>query len=199
MRVKLPTALTSSVLRPHISPIPPYPLLQACSPCSILVPTTEPPLPSHRRHPIRTLTSTSPLSKKGGKQESKRTVPLNAAKTSGLDPFDFSDFQAAISRAQERLKTDLGKIKAGGRDPEVVENVRVRLGKGEGGREREMVRVGDLASVVPRGRNVAVLVGEKDVSIQFHCFVICSWAIAREREREHWHLSEERKKKELAD
>lgn len=47
----------------------------------------------------------------------------------------------------------------------MVEGVRVRLNKGEGGKEREMVRLGDVASVVPRGRNVAVLVGEKDVSI----------------------------------
>lgn len=38
--------------------------------------------------------------------------------------------------------------------------------KGEGGgkRERESVRLSDVASVVARGRNVAVMVGEKDVS-----------------------------------
>lgn len=51
----------------------------------------------------------------------------------------------------------------------MVENVRVRLGKGEGGKEKErekgMVRLGELASVVLRGRNVAILVGEKDVSV----------------------------------
>ncbi len=66
-----------------------------------------------------------------------------------------------MSRAHERLKNDLSKIKAGGKDPEVIEDVRVRLTKGE----KETVKLADVASVVPRGRNVAVLVGEKDVSI----------------------------------
>ena len=50
----------------------------------------------------------------------------------------------------------------------MVENVRVRLSKAD--REKEMVRLGELASVVPRGRNVAVLVGEKDVSVTFDTF-----------------------------
>lgn len=161
MRVKLPTVLTDSVLRPYTAPILPCPLLQACSRCNL---PTNRPLP-HRPHPLRTLTTTPPFSKKGGKQESKRTVPLNAEKTKGLDPFDFSDLEAAVSRAHEHLKYDLSRIKAGGKDPEVIENVRVRLTKGE----KQMVKLGDVASAVSRGRNVAVLVGEKDVSISFAC------------------------------
>ena len=166
MPVKLPTALTDSVLRPYVSPILPRPLLQACYRCSVLLPANQP-LP-RRLHPLRTLTTTPVLSKKGGKQESKRTVPLNAEKTKGLDPFDFSDLEAAVARAHERLKHDLSKIKAGGKDPEVIENVRVRLTKGE----KQTEKLGDVASVVPRGRNVAVLVGEKDVSISFAAFWI---------------------------
>ena len=165
MRLKLPTALTDSVLRPYVSPVLPCSLSQACSRCHILLLSTNQPLP-HRPHPHRTLTTTPLLSKKGGKQESKRTVPLNAEKTKGLDPFDFSDLEAAVSRAHERLKHDLSSIKAGGKDPEVIENVRVRLTKGE----KQTVKLGDVASVVPRGRNVAVLVGEKDVSISFAAF-----------------------------
>lgn len=51
-------------------------------------------------------------------------------------------------------------MKAGGRNPEGIENVRVKLDKGS----RESVKLGDVASVVFRGRNVGVLVGEKDVS-----------------------------------
>ena len=73
-----------------------------------------------------------------------------------------------MSRAHERLKNDLSKIKAGGKDPEVIENVRVRLSKAE----KETVKLGDVASVVPRGRNVAVLVGEKDVSISRCCWTL---------------------------
>ena len=160
MRVKLPTPLTDSILRSNVAPVLPCPLLQACFRSSVLpFPPNQP--PPHPPHPHRTLTTTPPISKKGGKQESKRTVPLNASKTKGLDPFDFSDLEAAISRAHERLKTDISRIKAGGKDPEVIENVRVRLTKGG----KEVVKVGDVASVVVRGRNVAVLVGEKDVGI----------------------------------
>lgn len=55
----------------------------------------------------------------------------------------------------------MGKIRAGGLGPEAVEDVRVSLGKGRG----EKVRVGDVASVVVRGRNVGVLVGEKEVCL----------------------------------
>ena len=60
------------------------------------------------------------------------------------------------------MKSELAKIKAGGRNPESIENVRVKLNKEKG--SKETVKLGDLASVVPRGRNVGVLVGEKDVS-----------------------------------
>ena len=84
-----------------------------------------------------------------------------------------------MSRAHERLKHDLSKIKAGGKDPEVIENVRVRLNKAE----KETVKLGDVASVVPRGRNVAVLVGEKDVSISFAAFwMLGNWNKCREEE-----------------
>lgn len=90
-------------------------------------------------------------------------MPLDAAKTEGLDPFDHSDYKAAIKRAHEHLKSELAKIKAGGRSAESIEGVKVRLVK-EG---KETVPLRDVASVVPRGRNVAVLVGEKDVSSIF--------------------------------
>ena len=120
----------------------------------------------------RNLTTTSLLSKRGGKQESKRTVSLNAAKTQSVDPFDLSDYKAAVSRAQEHLKSELVKVKAGGRNPSVVEDARVRLiskgkedGKGNERGKRDSVRLGDIASVVKRGRNLAILVGEKEVRL----------------------------------
>ena len=55
-------------------------------------------------------------------------------------------------------------MKAGGiaRDLEALEGIKVQLEKdgGKGG----SVKVGDLAQVLPRGKNVVVLIGEKDVS-----------------------------------
>lgn len=73
------------------------------------------------------------------------------------------------------------KIKAGGRNAEEIEGLRVVLGNGAGkgsgdgkgkgekgkgkGDRGESVKLGDVASVVARGRNVGVLVGEKDVRL----------------------------------
>ncbi|KAF7902251.1 hypothetical protein EAF00_002154 [Botryotinia globosa] len=76
------------------------------------------------------------------------------------DPFDFSTLQAGIDKSLEKLKNDLGKLRTGGRfNPEVLEGLRVKLGKDA----KENFRLGDLAQVLPKGgRSVVVLVGEKD-------------------------------------
>ena len=130
MRVKQPTTLVDSSLHPRMQIYLRLRSSQSRSRHSALPPLTSQPLPPNSNS-IRTLSTTPTLFKKGGKQESKRTATLNAEKTAGLDPFDFSDYEAAVARAHERLRNDLGKIKAGGRDPEAIEKVRVRLGKGE--------------------------------------------------------------------
>lgn len=158
----------------------------------------------------RTLTSTAPLLKKGGKQDSKRTVPHNAAialahshsqsgdgnddpeapsEAAAIDAFDFTDYKAAIERAHEHLRGQLGTIRAsgggGGRrgSAEEIEGARVWLGgkgggrgkkkeeEGEEGEEARVVKLGDVASVVARGRNVGVLVGEKKVRFLFYLFL----------------------------
>lgn len=169
MRAQLPTVLSTKLT--HTRPRP--------------LPSTTTFFPYHLHLPPipRTLTTTPPFLKKGGKQDSKRTVSLNASKAQNTttDPFDFSDYTAAIGRAHEHLKSELSKIKAGGRNAGEIEGLRVVLGKrereggererergggrgnGGGKREREGVKLGDVASVVARGRNVGVLVGEKDV------------------------------------
>ncbi|APA10064.1 predicted protein [Sclerotinia sclerotiorum 1980 UF-70] len=76
------------------------------------------------------------------------------------DPFDFSTLQTGIDKSLEKLKNDLGKLRTGGRfNPEVLEGLRVKLGKDA----KESFRLGDLAQVLPKGgRSVVVLVGEKD-------------------------------------
>jgi ribosome recycling factor len=62
----------------------------------------------------------------------------------------------------ERLKKDLSKLRAGGRfNPEVVEQLRVQPDRGS----TQMVKLSDIAQVIPKGRVVQVMVGEKDVSI----------------------------------
>ena len=105
-----------------------------------------------------------------------------------MDAFDFSDYTAAVARAHEHLKAELSKIKAGGRNAGEIEGLRVVFGKkkedggggekgggggkgkGKGRAELESVKLGDVASVVARGRNIGVLVGEKDVrSVAFSC------------------------------
>lgn len=172
----------------------------------------------------RTLTSTAPLLKKGGKQDSKRTVPHNAAialahshsqsgdgnddpeapsEAAAIDAFDFTDYKAAIERAHEHLRGQLGTIRAagggGGRrgSAEEIEGARVWLGgggsgggkgksggrgkkeeEGEEGEEARVVKLGDVASVVARGRNVGVLVGEKKVRFFFiYFFLLLSYSL----------------------
>lgn len=126
-------------------------------------------LPYLRNAPVaqvscRHFTATLPYRKSGGKQNNKSNVEKAVQKTAGSDdPFDFSDYETAITKAHEYLKSEISKIKAGGRGVEGIEEIHVNLGKGKEKSKSDMVRVGDLASVVARGRNVIVIVGEKDV------------------------------------
>ena len=116
-------------------------------------------------HIFRSSFSTTSLyCKSGGKQHNKSNVDKAVQKTAGSDdPFDFSDYEDAISKAHGHLKSEVSKIKAGGRDVEGIEGIRVNLGKGNQKGKGNVVRVGDLASVVARGRNVVIMVAEKDV------------------------------------
>ncbi|MCJ1387428.1 hypothetical protein MMC18_000271 [Xylographa bjoerkii] len=110
----------------------------------------------------RDFSTTRPHLKKGQRDEPKRTVEKAAVRSEAADndPYDFSDLEAGIDRALDRLNDDLAKLKPGGRfNPDVLEALRVSLVKGS----RETVKLADLAQVVPRGgRTVVVLVGEAD-------------------------------------
>lgn len=101
---------------------------------------------------------------KGGGSESASSSSEPAV--GGEDPFDFSAFEDSIKRAIETLKTDVSKIRTGGRlNPEVIENFKVVVDKSK----KETVRLGDLAQVIPKGgRMVTVLVGDEEV----RCFYI---------------------------
>ncbi|KAK5006026.1 hypothetical protein LTR60_006086 [Cryomyces antarcticus] len=86
--------------------------------------------------------------------------PSSSASPAADDPFDFSVLESDIAKVHERLQHELKKLRSGGRfNPEVLEALRVHLVKGG----KESVRLGDVAQVIPKGRVVQLVVGEKDV------------------------------------
>ncbi len=104
--------------------------------------------------------TTSPcLYKKGGKaaREERRAT---GTETGTEDPSDFTALESDIAAAIEQLRDDLSKLRAGGRfNTEVLEDLRVQPDKNS----KQWVRLSDLAQVIPKGRTVQILVGEKDV------------------------------------
>ena len=76
------------------------------------------------------------------------------------DPSDFNILESDIAAAIEQLRDDLSKLRAGGRfNSEVLEDLRVQPDKNS----KQWVRLSDLAQVIPKGRTIQILVGEKDV------------------------------------
>ena len=109
---------------------------------------------------VRLFSTTPCLLKKGGKatRDDKQDLPKDST-TSNEDPSDFSALEADIASVIERLKNDLSKLRAGGRfNPEVLENLRVQPEKSS----TQTVKLSDVAQVIPKGRTVQILVGEKD-------------------------------------
>ena len=162
-RLQCPSA-TRSILTSIHRPISPVVLRSTCS-CYC---------------DLRPFSTATPLFKKGGgKQEQKRTVEINSAKTEGKDDaLDFSGFHHEIDKATNFLKGELSRLKAGGLNLEAIEDLRVNLGTpsgaGGGGPKKDgsrsggkgkmdTVKLGDVAQVVPRGRIVIIMVGEKEV------------------------------------
>ena len=128
------------------------------------------PHPQQPLSPRRPFSTTPSLLKKGAKaarDESKSNSASQKDASPTDDPADFSALEADIAAAVERLKDDLSKLRAGGRfNPEVLENLRVQPDKTSGAK----VRLSDVAQVVPKGRIVQVLVGERDVSFWIPSF-----------------------------
>ncbi|WPH02488.1 Hypothetical protein R9X50_00535300 [Acrodontium crateriforme] len=107
----------------------------------------------------RNFASSSCFQKKGGKQAREEKRAESPKDAQAEDPFDFSTLEKDIANVLERLKTDLSKLRAGGRfNPEVLEVLRVQPNKAES----TTVKLGDLAQVIPKGRTVHIMVGEKD-------------------------------------
>ncbi|KAL8778404.1 MAG: hypothetical protein Q9213_007430 [Squamulea squamosa] len=149
------------------------------------------PLPYLQPSPQRKsfITTPHPLKKQGGKGASKNTVAVNAAKTANdsADPTDFSTLENEISKIVENLREEVRAIKPGGVNVEAVEDAKVVLKvmdrvdgsrkgtpkgrirgperEGGGGGVKVVVKVRDLCQVVPRGRTLVLMVGEKEVCI----------------------------------
>ncbi|KAF2164110.1 hypothetical protein M409DRAFT_68039 [Zasmidium cellare ATCC 36951] len=114
-----------------------------------------------RSNTPRLFSTSSRLQKKGGKaaREEKQAASKDSKDASSEDPFDFSALEADIANSIERLKNDLSKLRAGGRfNPEAVESLRVQPDKND----KQTFKLSDLVQVIPKGRTVQVLVGEKD-------------------------------------
>ncbi|KAL8922174.1 MAG: hypothetical protein Q9172_003676 [Xanthocarpia lactea] len=141
--------------------------------------------------PQRKSFTTTPhlLKKQGGKGVSKNTVAVNASKTANDDahPTDFTALETQISVIIENLREEVRNIKAGGVNVEAVEDARVVLkssGGGDAGVKgakgkiggngpkgvgggKEIVQVKDLCQIVPRGRLLVLMVGEKE-ALEIH-------------------------------
>lgn len=133
--------------------------------------------------PIHRPFSTSPcLGKKGGK--AAREAAREAARIEeqqdddddgdpgqildeppSEDPYDLTALTADVDKALADVKNSLSKLTGGGRfNHEVLENLKVELDKNS----KQRARLSDVAQVVPRGRTVQILVGEKEVSLSLH-------------------------------
>lgn len=130
------------------------------------------------RPPNRTFTSTPTLPKKSASNPRSarktpkvssptvsRHVPDNAAtsnRDAEIDPYDHSTLQSGITKALTRLQDALTKTKDAGRiTPEILESLPVELttkdntspapGSTPPKSTKQTLRLGDLASVVPKG------------------------------------------------
>ena len=148
-------------------------LLPALSKSSI--PTSHPRLRPCNRH----FSTTDGLHKSKNKGDKHNASNIERAEAkvaaSTNDPFDFSHYESEIAQAHEDMKAHLAKIRVNALDAEAVESLRVKLdsskndhgGKKNAGRgssgQGDTVTIADVASVMKRGRNLVIMVGEKDV------------------------------------
>jgi ribosome recycling factor len=127
--------------------------------------------------------STTSCRFKKGAPKAKKTVPTSSAehipdnkaqanRDREIDPYNFSDLESKIKHQLDWLRDALQKLRSGGRlSPETIEGFQVEIkhglgGEGGQGKKVEKMRLGDLATVVPRGgRLIAVMVNEEAVRL----------------------------------
>ena len=134
----------------------------------------------------RTFTTSRVLQKKSSasKKSARHSPEINGSKQSEhvpnnkatvnrdkeVDPYDYSELEAGIAKAIARLKDALAKTRDAGRvSAGMIESLPVELNVKGGGAHgesphKERLRVGDIASVVPKGgRMMQVFCGEETV------------------------------------
>lgn len=125
----------------------------------------------------------APKAKKPVSTSNTEHIPDNKAQTKrdrDIDPYDFSDLEAKIKHQADWLRESLQKLRTGGRlSAETIEGLQVEIkhglgGEGGQGKKVEKLRLGDLATVVPRGgRLMGVMVNEEIVRLlQFFHFCL---------------------------
>ena len=123
------------------------------------------PLSLRSSTPLLTFSSSSPRLKKPAKDaRSEQQAEKAVAANTSVDPYDFSTLQTGIEKAHAALREDLAKLRGGGKlGPEAIESLKVKVDKT--GTER----LSNVAQVIPRGRTLQVIVGDKDVR---RCFAL---------------------------
>jgi ribosome recycling factor len=120
---------------------------------------------------MRPFSSSFSHSKKTGKAnraqaktDSSPPIETAARATAVDEAFDFSNLESKILKSIEGLTHDLSQLRSGGRfNPEKIEELRVTFNDSTG--KKVSTKVGDLAQVSARGRNVSVQVHEVDVCV----------------------------------
>ena len=128
---------------------------------------------------VRTFSSTAPTPKKvklspAVKDASTTTIPNNASqhdREKEVDPYNFSDLRSGISKALDRLKDALSKTRHAGRvSTEMIEALPLEVKaeqavgdeKGSGGHKTRKVKLGDVATVVPRGGRMVHIIAQEE-------------------------------------
>ena len=159
--------------------------------------TTSPLLPSKKSHKSPDKHHQKSDHPSSSPSPSGTPVPDNAAqrkRDAELDPYDYADLETGIARAVERLKEALTKVRGAGRiSPEIIEGlpVQINVKQGAEGGRKESRRLGDYATVVPKGgRVMQIFVAEEGVSFPpgslslspisrlfFHLSLFCPFSI----------------------
>ncbi|PSK60713.1 hypothetical protein B9Z65_863 [Elsinoe australis] len=130
------------------------------SPCALIQPLSHQKLPPHAARSFSTSPALLKKKNKGGSaaDDTPARNDRSAKAEATDDPFDLSHLEDDLTKATEKLKTDLSKLRSGGRfNPQVLEVLRVQPEKDV----KTTYPLQDLAQIVPRsGREIQILVND---------------------------------------
>ncbi|KAF2221865.1 ribosome recycling factor-domain-containing protein, partial [Elsinoe ampelina] len=95
---------------------------------------------------------------KGNTDDTPSKKDKSPAPTSSDDPFDLTTLEDDLSKTTDKLKSDLSKLRSGGRfNPQVLETLRVQPEKDV----KTSYPLQDLAQIIPRGgREIQILIND---------------------------------------